>query len=149
MVGALRQSGDGHAADDSSTFHANGKAAAVGGKIHGGQPLFFFQAALLLGEFETDGVGTAMKAGDDVRLAAHPFGLVGYRSGQCCGEEHLTEAADVNHQRIAALDGHLAQTRAKLPCGVFIKVLEDEGRFLTGDEGDIFSDAHEENDCLW
>jgi len=50
-----------------------------------------------------------MKAGDDVGLAANPFGLVGHRSGQRCGEEHLAKAADVNHQRVAALDGHLAQ----------------------------------------
>jgi len=90
-----------------------------------------------------------MEAGDDVRLAAYPFGLVRHRAGERRGEEHLAEAAHINHQRIAALDGHSAQARTKLPCGVFVKVLEDERRFLAGHEGDIFSEAHEENDCLW
>ena len=90
-----------------------------------------------------------MKSGHHIHLAAHPLGLIGHRARQGRCKEHLAEAAYVNYQRIAAFDGHLTQADAKLPRDDFIKVFKDEGRFLTGNSRNIFSEAHKEKDCLW
>lgn len=43
MICALRQAGDGDAAEDAGAGDANGEASSVGGEVEGGQALFFFE----------------------------------------------------------------------------------------------------------
>ncbi len=108
VVGALGEAGDGDGADDSGVGEGDGEGAAVGGVVGVGEGVFGFEGDALFGEVEAGGVGAAVEAGDDVRFAVDPAGVVGRGSGQG-GEEELlvgvAEAADVDDDGGFAVEG--------------------------------------------
>ena len=77
MVFALGQAGDGDAADNAGAGDVDGEAASVGGVVGFGEVVAFAEGAVALLEREADGVGAAVKAGDDVRFALNPARLSG------------------------------------------------------------------------
>lgn len=76
-----------------------------------------------------------MEPRDDVDLATDPLGLIGHGAGHCAIEELLAEASDIDGELVAALDGEIAQARAELPGGGFVKLVEYEFGFLAGEDG--------------
>ena len=66
MVFALRQTGDGDAADDACSCDFEGKAAAVGGIFGVGQRIFFDKRCVVVFEVEAELIRAAVKAGHDV-----------------------------------------------------------------------------------
>src|ERR1700737_2463768 len=145
VVFALGQAGDGDAADDSSSGDVDGEAAAVGGVVGLGQAVFFGDGRSVVLQVQAYRVGAAMEAGDDVRLALHPAGVVGRGAGERGVEERLVrlaEAADVDHDGVAAGDGQLAEGEAQAPGDVVIEGGEDELLFLAGDGADVVLDGH-------
>lgn len=142
VIVALGQAGDGDAADDACALDANGEAAAVGGVVDGGEPLFFFERGVRAGELATDGVRAAVEARYDVDFAADPLGLIGDCAGKRAVEELLAEAADIDGETATALDGERAEARAEVPGGGFVEGFEDKFRFLAGDGGEIVVGIH-------
>jgi hypothetical protein len=97
------------------------------------------QAALL--QQPTDVVGALVEAGDDVDLTRHPALVVRGSTGQSAVEELLVrraEAANVDHQRVTAGDGEVAQRGANLPRGVRREARKGDGALLMNDGGEIF-----------
>jgi len=108
VVVALGETGDGEAADDSGAVDVEGEAAAVGGVVGVGEAVAFGEGAVVVREGEADGVGAAMEAGDDVRFALHPAGVVRRGAGEGGVEERLVglaEAADVDDDGVFARYG--------------------------------------------
>ena len=54
----------------------------------------------------------------------------------------MAEAAHVDHQRRFTREGKLAQTRAQMPGGLFVKSGKLQQRFLAGNDGEIVRDRH-------
>lgn len=89
-----------------------------------------------------------MEARDYVDFAADPFGLIGDCAGKGAVEELLAEAADVDGEPVAALDGEGAEARTEIPGSGFVEFLEDEFGFLAGDGGEIVIYVHGQFDLL-
>jgi hypothetical protein len=145
VVFALRQAGDGDAADDAGSGDFDGEAAAVGGVVGVGQGVSFGEGQAGLLKCEADGVGAAVEAGDDVGFALDPAGVVGRGAGHGGVEEWLVglaEAADVDDDGVAAGDGEFAEGEAETPCGFGIEGGEEEFCFLAGDDGEVVGDGH-------
>jgi len=142
VVGALIEAGDRHGRDEASVLHADGKAAAVVGVVGGGKAAGF-EGRLLVLQMEANGVRTAVKAEDDVGLAADPFRVVGSGAGERGVEERLRRTAKVDDDGMTALQGERAETVADLPRGVFVEDGEDELTFLESDAGEVGRKVHQ------
>lgn len=145
VVFALGQAGDGDRADDACSGDVDGEAAAVGGVVGVGQRVFFGERGVVVPEVEAELVGAAVEAGDDVRFALHPAGVVGRGAVERGVEERLirlAEAADVDDDGVVASDGESAQEEAKTPGGLCIEGGKDELSFLLGDDCEVFVNGH-------
>jgi hypothetical protein len=145
VVLALGEAGDGDGADDAGSGDLDREAAAVGGVVGVGQGVPGVEGQSCLLQRKADGVGAAIKAGDDVVLALHPAGVVGRSAGHGGVEERLVrlaEAADVDDDGVVAGDGKLAQRKAEAPGGFGIEGGKDEFCFLAGDGGEVVGDGH-------
>ena len=144
VIFALGQAGDSDSPDDAGAGDVDGEAAAVGGVVGVGEVVAFAERAVILLEREADGVGAAVKAGDDVGFALDPPGVV-WCSAKCGVEERLmrlAEAADVNDDGLVAGSGEFAKAEAETPGGIVVEGGEEELGFLTGDLGEVFGDGH-------
>lgn len=145
MVFALGQAGDGDASDDAGSGDMDGKAAAVSGVFGVGESVSLAECGVVELEIDAELVGTAVEAGDHVRFALDPAGVVRCGPGQGSVEERLVrlaEAANVNDEGVAAGDGEFTQGAAESPGGFGIEGGEDELRFLPGDGDEIVVKRH-------
>lgn len=104
VVFALGEAGDGDCTDDAGACNVDGEAAAVSGVVGVRERVAFGKLPTLLLKKKADGVGGAVEAGDDVRFALDPAGVVG-SSSECGVEEGLVglaEAADVDDDGLFA-----------------------------------------------
>ena len=141
VVVALGEARHRHAADDAGAGDVDGEAAAVGGVVGVGEGVFFAEGGVALLEAEADLVGAAVEAGDDVRFALDPAGVVGRGAGEGGVEERLVrsaEAADIDDDGELAGEGEFAEGEAEAPGGVVVEVGEVELGFLVDDRGEIF-----------
>ena len=106
VIVALRQAGDGDAADDARAFHDQRERAAVGRIIGDGKPIAFEQRGAFRFLGHADGVRAAMEARDHVALAAHPFDVIGRGAFERGIKQRLPETAHVDHQRQSAFQRH-------------------------------------------
>lgn len=86
-----------------------------------------------------------MEAGDDVRFALDPAGVVGRGAGKRGVEERLlrvAETANVDDDGELARESELAQCEAKVPRGVVVEVGEVQLGFLVNDRGEVFCEGH-------
>lgn len=141
VIGALRQSGDGHCGDQACLLHADREAATVTGVVDG-RKATGFEAGLFLFEIEADGVRTAEKTEDDVAFAADPIGIVRSGAGECSVKERLVGAAHVDDDRQNAFRCHDVQAGADVPRGLFGEFRKDEIPLLQSDAGQVVGNRH-------
>ncbi len=103
------------------------------------QALAFVDGLTFLLFAQADGVGTAMKASDDVALAPHPFNIVG--SGAIHGsiEERLAESPHVNHDGEVAFGSQSAQPRTQIPSRFCVQPRQYEFLLLQCDSLQVFA----------
>ena len=145
VVFALREAGDGDAADDACSGDVKGKAAAVGSVVSVGKTVFFGEGRFGLLEISADLVGAAMEASDDVGFSLDPAGVVWGSVGKGGVEEGLVglaEAADIDDDGVVSSYRHIAEGEAEVPGDVVIEVREAELCLLADDCGDVFGDGH-------
>jgi hypothetical protein len=145
MVFALRQAGDGDAADGACSCDFEGKAAAVRGIFGVGQRVFFGERGVVVFEEEAELIRAAVETGHNVGFAFDPAGVVGRGAGERGIEERLVgmaEAANVDDDGVAAGDSEFAEGGAQSPRGLCVEGGEDKFCFLPGDGGEVFGDGH-------
>ncbi len=141
VVFALGQAGDGDAADDACSGDVDGEAAAVGGVFGVRQRVFFGDRCVVVLEVEAQLIGAAVEAGDHVRFALDPAGVVGRGAWEGGVEERMVrmaETADVDDDGVATGEGEFAEGGAEAPCGFGVEGGEDKFRFLSSDGGEVF-----------
>jgi hypothetical protein len=145
VIFALGQAGDRDAADDAGAGDVDREAAAVSGVVGVGQVVAFAEGAVGLLEPEADGVGAAVEAGDYIRFALNPAGIVWSGASEGGVEEWLVwlaEAADIDDEGLVAGERQFAEALAETPGGVVVEAGEAKFCFLTSDGGEVFCDGH-------
>src|SRR5207237_4228215 len=139
VIFALRQAGDGDAANYSGIHYVQREAAAVRSIILFGQIITSAEAQAALLEQPADVIRTFVKPRDNVDLARDPALIVRRGSGERGVEELLvrrSEPAHVDYQRSLALKRHLPQCGSDQPGGIGRELVERERGFLLLQRGD-------------
>jgi hypothetical protein len=154
VVVAGGQAGEGDGADDAAGCgDGDGEGSADGGVVVGGEGVTLGEGLALAFEAEADGVRGTVEAGDYVRFAAGPAGVVGGGAGEGGEEEALdgtAEAADVDDDGMVALGGEGAEDVAEGPGDVGVEVREGEGGLLKLNVGGVlFGGGDHGYECKW
>jgi hypothetical protein len=77
MVVSLWEARDGDRSDNTGAHERDGKGSAMACVVGDGQPVLFLQGGIARVEREANGVRTAMKPRDQIRLPSSPLGVSG------------------------------------------------------------------------
>src|ERR1700733_11130306 len=142
MVAPLGKAGDGHAANDARADNSQRKRAAMRSVVGNGQALALEHRFVLDLLFNSDGVGAAMKAGDHVALASHPFDVIGSGAVHRCIKKWLSETAHVDHDGEITLSGHGAEPNTKVPSDLRVEARQHEILLLQCNLFQVLAPSH-------
>lgn len=142
VVGALRQTGNGDAANNACASHCKRECAAVRAIVGKGKALALEKRFSLELFLQADGVGAAVEACDGVRLSAGPLNIVWSGSVHRGVKERLSEAANVDHDGERALACEEIKLCPKLPRGAGRELWENELTFLESNVFEVFGEVH-------